>query len=96
MCENIRDVKYIYLHECFNLLKLEKVTRSKPWHPTTINILRDLLIEMFNSAVRDKYAADNPASLTRQLDAPQVDTLKFYTKEQNLFVKIWILTVFPY
>ncbi|MCZ7616477.1 MAG: tyrosine-type recombinase/integrase [Ignavibacteriaceae bacterium] len=63
-------------------LSTEEVTNSKSWQPSTINILRDLLAEIFNKAIEDKYITENPVDATRPLDVPQKDTLHFYSKEQ--------------
>ena len=57
---DIRLIKYSYLQECFKLLVNENVSKNKPWHPNTVNSLRDLLLEMFNCAVEDKLINENP------------------------------------
>jgi integrase len=81
-CSDISRITSRYLQECFMKLSTEEVTNSKSWQPSTINILRDLLAEIFNSAVTDKYITENPVNSTRPLDVPQKDTLRFYSKEQ--------------
>lgn len=97
-CSNIAYIRPNYLQECFRRLSKEPTTKKKPWHPNTINTLRDLLIEIFNKAIKDRYITSNPASDTRPLDAPQVDTLQFYSKEEmelifkNLDTK-WVPTI---
>jgi integrase/recombinase XerD len=81
-CGNIRLITYRYLQECFNRLKKEPVNKTKPWHPNTINILRDLLIEMFNSAKNDNYLESNPALQTVPFKVVKMNTIKNYTDEQ--------------
>jgi integrase len=81
-CDNIRLITHRYLQECFNRLKKEPVNKTKPWHPNTINILRDLLIEMFNGAVNDKYLETNPALQTVPYKVVATSTIKYYTDEQ--------------
>ncbi len=81
-CDNIRIITHRYLQECFNRLKKEPVNKTKPWHPNTINILRDLLIEMFNGAINDKYLATNPALQTVPFKVVKTNTIKYYTDEQ--------------
>lgn len=81
-CSDIGKINSKYLQECFTRLSTEKVTKSKSWQPSTINILRELLAEIFNSAIKNKYISENPVDATRPLDVPQKDTLRFYSKEQ--------------
>ena len=81
-CDNIRLISHRYLQECFERLKKEPVNTKKPWHPNTINILRDLLIEMFNSAVKDKYLESNPVLETVPFRTVKSNTIKYYTDEQ--------------
>lgn len=81
-CSDIGRINSRYLQECFIKLSTEEVTNSKSWQPSTINILRDLLAEIFNNAIKDKYITENPINATRPLDVPQKDTLRFYSKEQ--------------
>ena len=81
-CSDIGRINSKYLQECFRILSNEEVTNSKSWQPSTINILRDLLAEIFNSAVKNKFITENPVNETRPLDVPQKDNLRFYTKEQ--------------
>lgn len=81
-CSDIGRINSRYLQECFTKLSTEEVTNSKSWQPSTINILRDLLAEIFNRAIEEKYITDNPVDATRPLDVPQKDTLHFYSKEQ--------------
>lgn len=81
-CSDIGRINSRYLQECFRILSTAEVTNKKPWKPYTINILRDLLAEMFNNAVKNKFITDNPILDTRPLDVPQKDTLQFYTKDQ--------------
>lgn len=89
-CSNISNINSRYLQECFNLLSTEEVTNSKSWHHNTINILRDLLAEIFNDAIKEKYITENPIESTRQLDAPKKDMLQFYSKEQlnNIIINL--------
>ncbi len=86
-CYNIRLITNRYLQECFNRLTSEPVNTKKAWHKNTVNILRDLLIEMFNSAVRDKYIHENPASVTIPFKVPKKNTIKYFTDDQ--LAKIW-------
>ncbi len=81
-CSYIGKINSKYLQECFRILSTEEVTNSKSWQPSTINILRDLLVEIFNSAVKNKFITENPVNETRPLDLPQKDNLRFYTKKQ--------------
>ncbi|MCJ7553580.1 MAG: site-specific integrase [Ignavibacteriaceae bacterium] len=81
-CDNIRLITHKYLQECFSRLKKEPVNKTKPWHPNTINILRDLLIEMFNVAVNDKYLETNPVLHTIPLKVVKTNTIKYYTDDQ--------------
>lgn len=81
-CSNIANIRTNYLQECFLRLSKEPTTKKKPWHPNTINILRELLAEVFNKAIKERYITENPVNDTRPLDAPRVDTFRFYTKEQ--------------
>ena len=81
-CDNIRLINNRYLQECFNLLTKEPVNKNKAWHKNTVNILRDLLIEMFNSAVNDKYITDNPVSMTMPFKVPKTNTIKYFTDDQ--------------
>jgi integrase len=86
-CDNIRLITNRYLQECFNRLTNEPVNTKKAWHKNTVNILRDLLIEMFNSAMRDKYINENPASMTIPFRVPKTNTIKYFTDDQ--LDKIW-------
>lgn len=86
-CDNIRIITNRYLQECFNRLTSEPVNTKKPWHKNTVNILRDLLIEMFNSALRDKYIIENPASMTLPFKVPKDNTIKYFSDDQ--LDKIW-------
>jgi integrase len=79
---DIRLIKYHYLQECFRLLVTEKVSKNKPWHRSTVNSLRDLLLEMFNGAVDDKVINENPVSNTKAFIVPKQNTLKFYTDKE--------------
>ncbi len=81
-CDNIRFISHKYLQECFERLKKEPVNTKKPWHPNTINILRDLLIEMFNSAIKDMNLETNPALETIPFRTVKSNTIKYYTDEQ--------------
>lgn len=81
-CSDIGKINSRYLQECFTKLSTEEVTNSKSWQPSTINILRDLLAEMFNAAIKNEYTTENPVDATRPLDVPQKDILRFYSKEQ--------------
>ncbi|MBT8378538.1 MAG: site-specific integrase [Ignavibacteria bacterium] len=81
-CDNIRIISTRYLQECYNRLTNEPVNKKKPWHKNTVNILRDLLIEMFNNAIKDKYIDINPASETIPFKVPKTNTVKYYTDEQ--------------
>jgi integrase len=81
-CDNIRLITNRYLQECFNRLTKEPVNTKKAWHQNTVNILRDLLIEMFNSAINDKYINDNPASMTIPFKVPKRNTIKYFTNDQ--------------
>lgn len=103
-CEDINQIKPIYLHQCFLRLSKENTTKNKPWHPTTINTLRELLSEVFKKAIKEKYITENPITDTRPLDAPKIDRLRFYSKDQlksifeNLdpkwvpMIKFWFFT----
>ncbi len=103
-CEDISRIKAIYLQQCFLRLNTEDITKKKPWHANTINILRELLAEVFKKAVKEKYITENPITDTRPLDAPKIDTLRFYSKDQltmifeNLdpkwipMIKFWFFT----
>ncbi len=81
-CDNIRLITNRYLQECFKRLTSEPVITKKAWHKNTVNILRDLLIEMFNSAIDDKYINENPASLTIPFKVPKTNTIKYFTDDQ--------------
>ncbi len=81
-CGNIRLITHRYLQECFNRLKKEPVNKTKPWLPNTINILRDLLIEMFNAAIDDKYLESNPALQTVPFKVVKTNTIRYYTDAQ--------------
>ena len=76
-CSYIGKINSKYLQECFRILSTEEVTNSKSWQPSTINILRVLLAEIFNNAVKNKFITENPVNETRPLDVPQKDTLRF-------------------
>jgi len=80
--DDIRFIKSSYLQECFHLLTKEPVLKRKAWHQSTVNILRDLLIEMFNNAVDESYITVNPVTATKHFNVPQTDTVKFYNEEQ--------------
>ncbi len=80
--EDIRQIKSHYFQECFKQLTREKVLKNKPWHPNTVNILRDLLAEMFTQAIKDNYIDSNPLQNTSAFKVPHKNTLKFYTDEQ--------------
>ncbi|MCE1189214.1 MAG: tyrosine-type recombinase/integrase [Ignavibacteria bacterium] len=79
---DIRLLRTMYFQECFIQLTKEPVAGRKPWHQNTVNILRDLLLEMFNNAVEAKYIEVNPVKATRQFNVPKTNTLKFYVDEQ--------------
>ncbi|HOJ07223.1 MAG: site-specific integrase [Ignavibacteriota bacterium] len=81
-CENIILISSKYLQACFNRLTNEPVNKKKPWHKNTVNILRDLLIEMFNNAIKEKYIDTNPASETVPFKVPKTNTVKYYTDDQ--------------
>lgn len=82
VCDNIQNIKPYYLQEFFLKLNSEPVTTKKPWHQSTINILRDLLIEMFDGAVKDKYREDNPASDTQPFKTTQSNQVRFFSPEE--------------
>jgi hypothetical protein len=81
-CGNIRYINEQYLQECFNRLSKEPVNKSKAWHHNTINILQDLLIEMFNLAVTDKYIDSNPVLKTTPFKTISSNNIKYYTDAQ--------------
>lgn len=82
VCDNIQNIKPYYLQECFQKLNKEPVNKKKPWHQSSINILRDLSIEMFDMAVKEKYREDNPVSQTQPFKISQSDKIRFFSTDE--------------
>jgi integrase/recombinase XerD len=75
---NIRSITSEHLNQCFIQLTQKPINNRKPWHKGSVNILRDLVSEMFNYAKEKNYIQVNPVKQIKYFKVPKSTKIEFF------------------